>query len=114
MFSRPVAEWFTERFGTPTAPQAAAWPAIADGESVLVTAPTGSGKTLTAFLWALDRLWREPPEGREMGVRVLYVSPLKAMNNDIERNLAVPLAGVRSHDPDLPEIRVAVRTGDTP
>src|SRR5262249_43169317 len=80
-----VRAWFARRFGQPTEVQASAWPAIARGEHVLATAPTGSGKTLAAFLWSLDRLLAGAWEGG--GVRVLYVSPLKALNNDIERNL---------------------------
>src|SRR5439155_3940123 len=84
--------------------QALGWPAIAKGGHVLVQAPTGSGKTLAAFLYGIDRLTQSPGEG----LRLLYVSPLKALNYDIERNLRGPLAGLRS------ELRVAVRTGDTP
>src|SRR5207248_11328204 len=103
--------------------------ALARGDHTLVLAPTGSGKTLTAFLWGLDVLFRElsqtpEPEKRssqseyEPGVRIVYISPLKALNNDVERNLQLPLAGIRAQaraarDP-LPAIRVAVRTGDTP
>jgi ATP-dependent helicase Lhr and Lhr-like helicase len=107
LFSAPVAGWFRETFGRPTPPQAQGWPAIARGEHALIVSPTGSGKTLTAFLWAIDRLAREPSEVR--GVRVLYISPLKALNNDVERNLRRPLQGI-----GLSDIRVSVRTGDTP
>lgn len=125
LFHPVIASWFRERVGTPTDVQAKAWPEIAAGRHVLITAPTGSGKTLTAFLWALDRLltgvW-EPG-----GVRVLYVSPLKALNNDIRRNLLTPLedlqhafAGHYSRHANTtgehvvaPEIRVATRSGDT-
>ncbi|TAK25663.1 MAG: DEAD/DEAH box helicase [Chloroflexota bacterium] len=116
LFSPAVRTWFRSHLGTPTPPQAMAWPSIRRGENVLVVAPTGSGKTLTAFLSALDDLFNEPPGSRESdpGVRVLYISPLRALNNDIERNLRVPLAGIRQIDPSLPEIAVAVRTGDTP
>ncbi|HEX2186683.1 MAG TPA: DEAD/DEAH box helicase, partial [Chloroflexota bacterium] len=96
-------------------------PAIARGEHALILAPTGSGKTLTAFLWSLDVLFREvqsPPASPQAGVRVLYVSPLKALNNDVERNLQVPLEGIRAEARRLGErlapLRVAVRTGDTP
>jgi ATP-dependent helicase Lhr and Lhr-like helicase len=111
-----VARWFADRFGEPTDAQARAWPRIAAGEHVLVTAPTGSGKTLTAFLWALDRLagghW---PTGR---TSVLYISPLKALNNDIQRNLLVPLGELREvfHKAGeaFPDIRVLTRSGDTP
>src|SRR5947207_15547803 len=96
--------WFERTFDAPTPPQVLGWPAIASGEHVLIQAPTGSGKTLAAFLSALDRLNESPGEG----LRVLYVSPLKALNYDIERNLRGPLAGLES------QVRVAVRTGDTP
>ncbi|MGH2676592.1 MAG: DEAD/DEAH box helicase, partial [Actinomycetota bacterium] len=84
--------WFRETFDEPTPAQELAWPALAGGESALVVAPTGSGKTLAAFLVFLDRLARHPAEGA--GVRLLYVTPLKALGNDIHRNLEVPLAGM--------------------
>ena len=113
LFSQPVAAWFGRTFGTPTPPQAQGWPVIARGDNTLILSPTGSGKTLTAFLWSLDRLHREAAGAP--GVRVVYVSPLKALNNDVERNLDVPLRGIeREAGPDAPQIRVAVRTGDTP
>src|SRR6202035_4007938 len=110
-FSPPVRIWFEQAFAAPTPAQAQAWPAIAAGENVLVSAPTGSGKTLAAFLWALDRLSAEgvdtdPPAGR---TRVVYISPLKALAYDIERNLRAPLRGI-----DAEDLRVAIRTGDTP
>jgi ATP-dependent Lhr-like helicase len=111
-----VREWFRVALGTPTPAQRLGWPAIAAGRSTLILAPTGSGKTLAAFLACLDRLWRQDPLPR--GVQVLYVSPLKALNNDIYRNLQLPLEGVaetaRRLGRPLPEIEVAVRTGDTP
>jgi ATP-dependent Lhr-like helicase len=111
-----VRRWFEERVGTPTDVQAQAWRAIGAGRHVLITAPTGSGKTLAAFLWALDRLIRR--EWRPGQVRVLYVSPLKALNNDIQRNLLGPLAELRGYfaraDEALPAIRVLTRSGDTP
>src|SRR5262249_8258443 len=92
------------------------WPAIAAGQNTLILAPTGSGKTLAAFLACLDQLWRQ--EALSPGVRVLYVSPLKALNNDIYRNLQVPLEGVAATagamGVTLPVIESAVRTGDTP
>ncbi len=103
-FSPATRTWFEQAFDAATPPQVLGWPAIASGDHVLIQAPTGSGKTLTAFLYALDRLGREPGAG----LRVLYVSPLKALNYDIERNLRGPLAGLDS------KVRVAVRTGDTP
>ncbi len=104
VFSEATRGWFERTFDGPTPPQVQGWPAIASGAHVLIQAPTGSGKTLTAFLYALDRLSATPGEG----LRVLYVSPLKALNYDIERNLRGPLAGLQS------KVRVAVRTGDTP
>src|SRR6266576_7114963 len=103
-FSPATRAWFERTFAGPTPPQTQGWPAIASGAHVLIQAPTGSGKTLTAFLYAIDRLTRNPGEG----LRVLYVSPLKALNYDIERNLRGPLAGLQS------ELRIGVRTGDTP
>jgi ATP-dependent Lhr-like helicase len=103
-FSPATRAWFETTFDEPTPPQQRGWPAIATGAHVLIQAPTGSGKTLTAFLSAIDRLNATPGEG----LRVLYVSPLKALNYDIERNLRGPLAGLQS------QLRVAVRTGDTP
>ena len=115
-FLPPVRVWFRENLGEPTAPQRQGWPAIAAGQNTLILAPTGSGKTLAAFLACLDALWRQANLGR--GVRVLYVSPLKALNNDIHRNLQVPLQGVaetaRRLGFDLPHLEAAVRTGDTP
>lgn len=116
LFHPLVGKWFRERVGSPTAAQAQAWPAIARGEHVLVTAPTGSGKTFAAFLWALNRLITGQWEGGR--TRVLYVSPLKALNNDIQRNLLGPLAGLeeafREAGEAFPEIRVETRSGDTP
>ena len=96
--------WFERAFAEPTPAQQLGWPAIASGEHVLIQAPTGSGKTLAAFLVGIDRLNETPGEG----LRLLYVSPLKALNYDIERNLRGPLAGLDS------KLSVAVRTGDTP
>src|SRR5207253_10948149 len=93
LFLPPVREWFRQTLGEPTPPQRQGWPAIAAGQNTLILAPTGSGKTLAAFLACLDGLWRQP-EPLPRGVRVLYVSPLKALNNDIHRNLQIPLVGV--------------------
>src|SRR5438105_1088351 len=99
LFSLSVSGWFSGTFGAPTRPQELGWPAIARGEHVLIVSPTGSGKTLTAFLWSIDNLFRELSEtpepeksaraknGYQPGIRVVYVSPLKALNNDVERNL---------------------------
>src|SRR5688572_21464479 len=104
VFSPQTREWFERTFDGPTPAQEQGWPAIASGQHTLIQAPTGSGKTLAAFLYGIDRLTAEPGEG----LRLLYVSPLKALNYDIERNLRGPLAGLES------KLRVAVRTGDTP
>ncbi len=118
-FHPRVRAWFKETLGTPSAPQQRGWPAIATGASTLILAPTGTGKTLAAFLWELNALivdgLREPLPN---AVQILYVSPLKALNNDIQRNLEGPLGQLRDRftaaGKPFPEIRVAVRTGDTP
>ena len=111
-----IAEWFGTSVGPPTPVQALAWPRIAAGEHLLVTAPTGSGKTLTAFLWALDRLLTASWEGGR--VRVLYISPLRALNNDIQRNLLTPLAALgelsEERGVSFQAVRVETRSGDTP
>src|SRR5262249_29299113 len=117
-FSEPTASWFRAAFAEPTTAQAEAWKAIGNGENALVIAPTGSGKTLAAFLWAIDKLANEPaPADQAKRCRVLYISPLKALAVDIERNLRSPLAGVSQAMRRLglqePQIRVGVRTGDT-
>src|SRR5213596_1216610 len=104
VFSPETRAWFERTFAGPTPAQSLGWPAIARGGHTLIQAPTGSGKTLAAFLYGLDQLSGETGEG----VRLLYVSPLKALNYDVERNLRGPLAGLGS------PLRVAVRTGDTP
>jgi ATP-dependent helicase Lhr and Lhr-like helicase len=120
MFHPVVASWLERKFGAPTPAQARAWPLIAAGKDVLVTAPTGSGKTLAAFLWALDRLIAEATAAGGVlpdRTSVLYVSPLKALSNDIRRNLEEPLAELRALAVELgfpaPDVRTAVRTGDT-
>src|SRR5437667_4110181 len=104
VFSPETRAWFEAAFEGPTPAQELGWPAIASGGHTLIQAPTGSGKTLAAFLYGIDRLNPRP----DQGLRLLYVSPLKALNYDIERNLRGPLAALRS------ELRVGVRTGDTP
>src|SRR5437867_4043766 len=104
VFSGKTRAWFEQAFGAPTPAQTLGWPAIASGEHTLIQAPTGSGKTLAAFLYGIDKLNAEPGTG----LRLVYVSPLKALNYDIERNLRGPLAGLQSG------LRIAVRTGDTP
>lgn len=116
-FSGLTRDWFTGTFAEPTPAQAQAWSAIADGDNTLVIAPTGSGKTLAAFLWAIDRLASSEPRPASAGTRVLYVSPLKALAVDVERNLRTPLTGIgrlaeRSGSP-APKISVGVRSGDT-
>ncbi|MDQ4065858.1 MAG: DEAD/DEAH box helicase, partial [Actinomycetota bacterium] len=117
-FSPATRAWFASSFAAPTPAQEGAWEAIAAGENALVIAPTGSGKTLAAFLSATDRLVTEPaPEPKER-LRILYVSPLKALAVDIERNLRSPLTGIRAAAQRLglpqPDVRVSIRTGDTP
>jgi ATP-dependent Lhr-like helicase len=119
LFHPAVAAWFNRSFPAPTAAQAQAWPAVRAGHNVLIAAPTGSGKTLAAFLAAIDALARQGIEGRlKDETQVVYVSPLKALSNDIRRNLEIPLAGIREilREQGLPdaEIRTWVRTGDTP
>jgi len=106
-FSEGTREWFLGAFEEPTPAQAQAWPAIASGEHVLISAPTGSGKTLAAFLWGIDRLAGQEAAGHP-GIRLVYVSPLKALSYDIDRNLRAPLRGIGA------DLNVAVRTGDTP
>ncbi|MGI8413526.1 MAG: DEAD/DEAH box helicase, partial [Solirubrobacteraceae bacterium] len=127
-FSSRTREWFNGAFAQPTAAQVQAWPAIASGEHVLISAPTGSGKTLAAFLWAIDRLAGEDGAGAEnqprttehrpgsaapseRGISLVYISPLKALSSDIDRNLRAPLRGIQAPGAEL---TVAVRTGDTP
>src|SRR6202162_4489133 len=113
-----VQEWFLTRFGSPTEPQEQGWPHILAGESTLISAPTGSGKTLAAFLACIDRLVRKALSGELRDrTEVLYISPLKALGNDIQKNLEVPLGEILQIAGErgwlMPEIRTAVRTGDT-
>ena len=114
-----VARWFEEKFGSPTEPQQRGWPAIQSGKHTLIAAPTGSGKTLAAFLIALEQLFRQGLDGPLPDeTRVLYVSPLKALSNDIHKNLEEPLTGIRAAllaaEGRTVNVRAAVRTGDTP
>ncbi|WP_055564106.1 ATP-dependent helicase [Streptomyces atriruber] len=118
-FSAATRGWFTGAFSAPTSAQAGAWQAISEGSDVLVVAPTGSGKTLAAFLAALDQLASTPPPAdAKKRCRVLYISPLKALAVDVERNLRSPLTGIRQEAVRLgmpePEVRVGIRSGDTP
>ncbi len=117
-FGVATQAWFESAFAAPTGAQAGAWGAISAGRHALVVAPTGSGKTLAAFLWALDRLASEPAPDPAKRCRVVYVSPLKALAVDVERNLRAPLAGIRHAAQRLgvppPDITVGMRTGDTP
>ncbi len=117
-FTAPTRAWFEASFAAPTAAQTMGWEAIADGHHTLIHAPTGSGKTLAAFLWALDRLATEPVPPERERCRVLYVSPMKALAYDVERNLRAPLTGIQLAAQRLgappPRITTAMRTGDTP
>jgi ATP-dependent Lhr-like helicase len=118
-FSPATRAWFSGAFAAPTAAQEGAWEAISSGRDTLVVAPTGSGKTLSAFLWSLDRLASAPPpEEPRHRCRVLYVSPLKALAVDVERNLRAPLTGIRQAaqrlDLPVPDLTVGIRSGDTP
>ncbi len=116
-FSEATRTWFAAAFAGPTPAQSGAWDAISAGHHALVVAPTGSGKTLSAFLWSIDRLATEPVPEKKLRCRVLYVSPLKALAVDVERNLRAPLVGIRQTADrlgvEVPEVRVGVRSGDT-
>ena len=118
LFSTPVRDWFRSAFAEPTSVQEQGWREVGAGRHVLMAAPTGSGKTLAAFLWCLDRLSGEPTPPDAERCRVLYVSPLKALAHDVDRNLRSPLVGIRrqmeSQGLQPPDISVAIRTGDTP
>src|SRR5256885_14865691 len=118
LFSPAARAWFTGAFAAPTEVQERGWRAVASDRHTLMTAPTGSGKTLAAFFWCLDRLVVEPPAPSPERCRVLYVSPLKALAVDVERNLRAPLVGLRLEAPrpglPVPEIRGAHPAGGTP
>src|SRR5215472_13411760 len=118
LFQAPVREWFEAVFAAPTRPQTLGWPAIARGESTLILAPTGTGKTLTAFLWCIDRLMFGADRVAAENCRVLYISPIKALAVDVERNLQAPLVGVAHAAARLGlqyrQPSIAMRTGDTP
>lgn len=118
-FSPATRTWFEASFAAPTRAQSEGWPAIASGQHTLIHAPTGSGKTLAAFLWTLDRVLAEPTPERSERCRVLYISPMKALAHDVDRNLRAPLAGIRHASErlggdTLPELSTFLRTGDTP
>lgn len=118
-FSPIVRDWFIKNVGIPSEPQKRGWPEIASGSNVLICAPTGSGKTFAAFLKCLDMIYtHKTPGSRNTGIKIVYISPLKALNNDIYRNLELPINGIRqmaaSLGHELPEVDVGIRTGDTP
>ena len=118
LFHPVTAAWLRAVFERPTTPQRLGWPAIAKGDSTLILAPTGTGKTLTAFLWCIDKLMLQPAPADTHGCRVIYISPLKALAVDVERNLRSPLAGIKQMAEragvSVREPRISVRTGDTP
>src|SRR4030081_1528351 len=118
LFSAPARAWFQSAFAAPTEVQERGWLEVPAGHHTLMAAPTGSGKTLAAFLWCLDRLATEPVPPEPERCRVLYVSPLKALTVDIDRNLQAPLRGIAIHAERLgvsmAPIDIAIRTGDTP
>src|SRR5579864_3779609 len=112
-FHPTIQKWFAARFGEPTEPQREGWPAIREGRHTLISSPTGTGKTLAAYLSAIDALVRQGT-GLAVETSVLYVSPLRALSNDVQKNLQGPLRELTAMDPSLPHVRVLVRTGDTP
>src|SRR5579871_6696772 len=118
LFHPAVRDWFTAVFPGPTRPQRMGWPSIARGDSTLILAPTGTGKTLAAFLWCINRLMFSPPPPEALRCRILYISPIKALAVDVERNLQSPLIGIahsaKRLGTDFHAPSVTVRTGDTP
>src|ERR1051325_4312258 len=111
-FHPTISQWFKQRFGEPTEPQRLGWPHIQSGRHTLISAPTGTGKTIAGYLSAIDALARQGVSLKDQ-TEVLYISPLRALSNDVQKNLQGPLAEIREIDPSIPEIRVLVRTGDT-
>jgi ATP-dependent Lhr-like helicase len=118
LFEMPVRDWFTAVFAAPTRPQLMGWPAIARGDSTLILAPTGTGKTLAAFLWCINRLMFSAVPAEAARCRVVYISPIKALAVDVERNLRAPLVGIAQAAQRLGAAHhvpaISVRTGDTP
>ena len=118
IFSTSTSAWFDKVFAAPTPAQAEGWASIATGKHTLIHAPTGSGKTLAAFLWSIDRIIASPPPLPSQRCRVLYISPMKALAYDVDRNLRAPLTGIAAEaarlDLEPPAVSVAMRTGDTP
>src|SRR5687767_8407688 len=112
-FHPAIRRWFERRFGEPTEPQRQGWPIIRSGRHTLISAPTGTGKTIAAYLSAIDALARQGQALKDE-TQVLYVSPLRALSNDVQKNLQGPMEEIRTLDPEMPGIRVQVRTGDTP
>src|SRR5918998_6302754 len=112
-FHPTIRRWFSGRFGEPTEPQREGWPRIRSGRHTLISAPTGTGKTIAGYLSAIDALARQGANLRDE-TQVLYLSPLRALSNDVQKNLQGPLRELSARDPRFPEIRVLVRTGDTP
>src|ERR1051325_3241574 len=117
LFHEPVQRWFQSLFAAPTLAQQLGWPLIQSGKHTLILAPTGSGKTLAAFLSAIDHVMFTPAPAKKKRCRVLYISPLKALAVDVERNLRAPIAGISRFaalTPDFVLPKTAIRTGDTP
>ena len=112
-FHPTIQRWFSKRFGQPTEPQREGWSRIRSGRHTLISAPTGTGKTIAGYLWAIDGLAKQ---GAALAneTEILYISPLRALSNDVQKNLQGPLGELAEMDPEFPEIRVLVRTGDTP